>query len=50
MLWVIDDQQRALGVLQYRTADWSDKCVEMLTVVGADHYQLHRSVRMSQVV
>src|SRR5580693_8396400 len=44
----IDDEQRAVGVLQYGTADWSEKFLEMLTVVGAHNHQLHRSAVVSQ--
>lgn len=46
----INDEQRALGGLQYGTADWSDKFLEVLTVVGADNQQLCRSVVLSQIV
>ena len=46
----INDEQRALGGLQYGTADWSDKFLEVLTVVGADDQQLCRSVVLSQIV
>src|ERR1700756_4736241 len=44
----IDDEQRAVGIMQYGAADWSDKFLDMLTVVGADNHQLHRSAVVCQ--
>jgi len=46
----LDDEQRAVGVLQYGTADWSDKFLEMLTVVGADNHQLHRPAVVREIL
>jgi hypothetical protein len=46
----INDQQRAVGVLQDRTATWSDEFIQTLTVVGADNHQLQRPSVVSQVL
>jgi len=46
----IDDQHRAICVVQHGIAHWSHKLFHMRIVARANHDQLHRSAVLSQVI
>src|SRR6516162_882795 len=46
----IDDQQRTVGVPQYRAAGWSDEFAQMVVVLGADNRQPDRPAVVNQVL
>ena len=47
---MINDQQRAVRVVQHSVPDWSDDLFQVRLIAGADNEQLHRSAVLSQVV
>ncbi len=46
----IDNEQRAVRILQYGAADRADEFSHTLTIVSANNHQPHRSAMVSQVL